>query len=120
METELYMKPFCWLWLIVFVITGCGGYGHINGQKVTDIVHADLLKMGHCQSKADCSRQQLVEWGEGINSLHLRVKANLNTEEIGTIVSHVITQSPPGSIDIEFYSTPDTKNYSVKLQSFQK
>jgi hypothetical protein len=38
---------------------GCGGYAHMNGQKVAEFIKEDLVRFGYCASSADCSQKKI-------------------------------------------------------------
>jgi hypothetical protein len=87
------------------LIHGCGGYAHMNGQKVSEIIKEDLVRFHYCSSSADCSKQKMVVYDEGVNVLDVSIYADVNSDEIASIVASVIKKAEPGKINMQFVST---------------
>jgi hypothetical protein len=75
---------------------GCGGYAHMNGQKVAEFIKEDLVRFGYCASSADCSQKKMI--------LDVRIYAEVDYNELSAIVASVIRRSAPGKINMQFLS----------------
>lgn len=102
--------------LFATAVPGCGGYGHMNGQKVTNIVIEDLVRFHKCESNVDCSRKGLIEYAEGINALDVKIAANVTRAEVAEIVSSVIQKAPSGKIRLAFSNQSGNSNLTVEIR----
>jgi hypothetical protein len=99
---------------------GCGGYGYVNGQKIAEIIKEDLVRLGYCSSSSDCSKKRIVEYGEWINSLDVYIYANVNLDEISSIVASVITKAEPGKVNMQFSSVSKTPQVIITIDKRAK
>lgn len=83
---------------------GCGGYAHMNGQKVAEFIKEDLVRFGYCASSADCSQKKIIVYDESVNVLDVRIYAEVDYNELSAIVASVIRRSAPGKINMQFLS----------------
>lgn len=99
----------------IFLLQGCGGYGHMHGDEVAKLVLADLSRYGLCSTTADCLNRRLVTTGMGIDSLHLNVNADITIDQIADVVSHIIRKAPPGKIQVKFFDRSGEKKLSIDI-----